>query len=313
MTIALGLIAYGLLMSTFGSRALARLTAQGHAPRFAVAAWCSAIGSTLFAVAAAAVLGVVELVEHMGDSDELLASCLLRLGDMLAGRIGSAAQIISLTTLTLLALATAVTATRLVTSLRHIRFRTHEHADAVRIVGKRKEGNVVIIEADEPAAYCVAGRPPAIVLTTGALSTLSAAQLAAVLAHERAHLSGRHPLILATLRSLTTSLPRTPLTTAACGHVATLLEMCADDAAARSYGREPLLSGLLTLTGAVSPAGALSAAGVAVLARVSRLKAPPAQAIKTRSKAILGATVMMLTLGPLLAATLAALGYVCGP
>ena len=42
MTIALGLIAYGLLMSTFGSRALARLTAQGHAPRFAVAAWCSA-------------------------------------------------------------------------------------------------------------------------------------------------------------------------------------------------------------------------------------------------------------------------------
>ena len=45
----------------------------------------------------------------------------------------------------------------------------------------------------EPAAYCVSGRPPAIVVTTAALGALDDRQLDAVVAHERAHLAGHHP------------------------------------------------------------------------------------------------------------------------
>jgi Zn-dependent protease with chaperone function len=45
--------------------------------------------------------------------------------------------------------------------------------------------------------YCVPGRLPTIVVTTGALAVLEPEQLAAVLAHERAHLAGRHHLLLA--------------------------------------------------------------------------------------------------------------------
>lgn len=49
----------------------------------------------------------------------------------------------------------------------------------------------------EPAAYCVAGRYPTVILTTGALRALDPDQLDAVLAHERAHLAGHHHRLLA--------------------------------------------------------------------------------------------------------------------
>ncbi|MFJ5233821.1 M56 family metallopeptidase [Kitasatospora sp. NPDC088391] len=52
--------------------------------------------------------------------------------------------------------------------------------------------------ADERAdAYALPGRPPRVVATTGMLAALSGPERAALLAHERAHLAGRHHLLLA--------------------------------------------------------------------------------------------------------------------
>ena len=51
-----------------------------------------------------------------------------------------------------------------------------------------------------PMAYCLAGRQPTVVLTTGTLSVLDPGQLAAVLAHERAHLASRHHLLMTVAR-----------------------------------------------------------------------------------------------------------------
>ena len=84
-------------------------------------------------------------------------------------------------------------------SLRRASVKTRAHAEAACITGHRVEGGNAAfgLDATRPAVYCVPGRPPTIVLTTGALAVLDTEQLTAVLAHERAHLAGRHHLLLA--------------------------------------------------------------------------------------------------------------------
>jgi Zn-dependent protease with chaperone function len=86
-----------------------------------------------------------------------------------------------------------------------------------------------LIRRGRPVAYCVPGRPAAIVLSTGALALLDPAQLTAVLAHERAHLAGRHHLLISLTRVLATTFPAVPLFTRGPAEVARLAEMCADD------------------------------------------------------------------------------------
>jgi Zn-dependent protease with chaperone function len=128
----------------------------------------------------------------------------------------------------------------------------------VRIVGHRvgvlgtgvcpsQNVETVVLDAAEPAAYCVAGRPRAIVITRGALASLDDQQLAAVLAHERAHMTGHHAQLVAVLRGLAATFPSVGLFGEAAQQVSRLLEMCADDTAARQHGPAPLLAGLLTL------------------------------------------------------------------
>ncbi len=81
--------------------------------------------------------------------------------------------------------------------------------------------------------------------------------------------------ILTFLTALATALPQLPLFTAAPRAVTPLLEMCADDAAARVHGPRPLLTGLARLTEmSTAPATTLGAASTHVLARAARLVAP---------------------------------------
>ena len=55
-------------------------------------------------------------------------------------------------------------------------------------------GELVVIDAADPQAYAVPGRPGRIVVSTALLRDLAAPQRRAVLAHERAHLRHRHHL-----------------------------------------------------------------------------------------------------------------------
>jgi beta-lactamase regulating signal transducer with metallopeptidase domain len=171
----------------------------------------------------------------------------------------------------------------------------------------------VVIDADEPAAYCVAGRPPAIVVTSAMLAVLGDDELCAVLAHERAHLAGRHLTVLSALRSLASVFPNLALITVGAAEVARLLEMCADDAAVRRHGHAALLSGLSSLV-AAGPVEALAAADIAVLARAERLTARPTVWIRLRAHAALTAGMMIMLAAPLAGPLLALLGLpTCGP
>jgi hypothetical protein len=129
--------------------------------------------------------------------------------------------------------------------------------------GPSKASTAVVLDEPQPAAYCVPGRPAAIVLTSGALAVLDPGQLRAVLAHERAHLAGRHHLLIALTRGLAASFPAVPLFARGADEVARLAEMCADDAAARQSSRPVLITALLAM-GTGTAVSALTLGGAAV-------------------------------------------------
>jgi Zn-dependent protease with chaperone function len=311
VSIAACLLLYSVAVIVVGPPLLQRLTRDGHTPRFGVAVWLSAIGSVLITWLAVAVLVVFDVVRHWNYPAVIALSCVARLRGVMTGQAGIGSQITLLAIAATATAAAAVFGTRLGRTVIRLRARAHEHARAVRIVGRHTyERDVVVVDAGKPAAYCVSGRPPAIVVTSGALATLDENQLGAVLAHERAHLTGHHTHLTAALRSLAVVFPRVPLMTQGAAEVSRLLEMCADDAAARQHGRQALLSGLITLAGA-APAPALGAATVAVLARAERLILPPAN--RSRARAALTAVLAIIAAGPLITVALAASGaLMCG-
>ena len=96
-----------------------------------------------------------------------------------------------------------------------------------------------MLDDPRPAAYCVAGRPAAIVVTSGALAVLDPPQLGAVLAHESAHLAHGHHTLATVTRGLAAAFPGIPLFTRGAAEVARLAEMAADDTAARTSGGRP--------------------------------------------------------------------------
>lgn len=309
MSIASCLLLYSVVVAVLGPRLLPRFTRTGASPRLGVAAWLAALGSVVASWIAAAVTLAGEVVHdanHPGHS--VLNTCFALLGQAAAGRDGVLAQI-GLVALAALA-TTAVTGLvwRLGRSLLRVRSATHQHARMARLVGRRVCGrDAVVLDAPERVAYCVAGRPHTIVVTSAALNALDEPHLDAVLAHERAHLAGRHHLLLAFTRSLATILPTIALFRTGAAEVARLLEMCADDTAARAHGPTTLLDALLSLCGAGPiPSGALGATSVGVLARAQRLATPPDPGHRWRMRLLLGMIAFVLLTGPVVMGVLAA-------
>ena len=155
------------------------------------------------------------------------------------------------------------------------RRRRASHDDVLAVIARPgPAADVRIIDGDRPAVYCLPGRRR-IVLTTGALTCLDDGQLDAVLAHERAHLSGRHHLVLALAAALQRAFPAVGFFAVAARQVAYLVEIAADDAAVRRAPRLTVASALLAVATAGVPAGALGAGGSAAARRIQRLIDPP--------------------------------------
>lgn len=294
MTTAMWLMLYGGTLTWLSPPLLRRLTHTGISPHMGVAAWLTAITAALLAWVGAVTLIAVAALHGLKDSSAVTL-CLELFGfsdhTPLPGQVGSVALILAALFLSAMAIR------RVSQSVLRLRSRSHEHAHAARMIGRPTgRSDVVVVEAHRPAAYCVVGRPNAIVITTAALTTLNSRQLAAVLAHETAHIAGRHHQLLMVLRGLAASLPRLPLFRNGADAVADLLEMCADDTAARRFGSRPLLGGLLTLAGPHPPLPAgLAAAGTAVVARATRLVQPAPAGVRWRQRFALAA-IMAVTL-----------------
>jgi Zn-dependent protease with chaperone function len=306
---ALLMFGYALAVAWLMPALLSRLTARGGSPRLGLAAWLTAMASAvgaaiaaLWFLAGAAVSGWPGLAQ---------AVCRSVAGHVCAPTMYRGALFeLALATATALAVATALGAAwRYGRGVQRAQARARAHGQAARIAGRAMTPvpqhdapqhdapqhdaplhdtrphdarphaaaqRAVVLDAPQPAAYCVPGRPATIVLTTAALAILDADQLTAVLAHERAHLAGRHHLLTGLTRGLAAVFPAVPLFTRGPLEVARLAELRADDAAARRSGRRTLVAALLAMgTGAAVPAAALGATGGATAARVQRLLDPP--------------------------------------
>ncbi|MFE7802067.1 M56 family metallopeptidase [Nocardia sp. NPDC057440] len=291
MNVALCLLVYGGVVALFGPSVLQRLTHSGAAPRLGVAAWLVAVVGALGSWLLAAGMLLVEFATYW-HADVAVRVCVDALSTPVNEAASPTLRAVSFAVAAVVITGAGVVLWRSVLILLRMRRRTLEHARAVLLVGRsRPDLGAVVLDSPQPQAYCVAGRPDAIVVTTAALDALAPDQLTAVLAHERAHLRGRHAALTAFVRGLATILPRVRLLTVGAEEIDRLLEMCADDEAARRHGAEPLLGGLIALVGAgtATPAHVMNAAGTAVVARAERLVSP-ASAVRraTNRTALLG-------------------------
>ncbi|MGK2879619.1 MAG: M56 family metallopeptidase [Mycobacterium sp.] len=286
MTTAMWLLVYSAALTWLGPALLTWITRGGHSPRLAIAAWLTALSAALGGWTVALILVAVAAVHGLRDS-AAVTLCLELFGlsqhSRMPGRLGALAVIAVGATVSI------VMAVKVFRTLNRLRSRSRAHAETAWLIGRRTDRpDVVILDASHPAAYCVTGRPDAIVVTSAALAALDSSALAAVLAHEDAHLRGRHHQLLSVLRALSTTVPAAPLLHRAESAVAELLEMCADDAAARRHGTPPLLEGLLILSDRQPPiSGALAAAASAVEVRAMRLLSPPQSRTRVRYRVLL--------------------------
>lgn len=155
--------------------------------------------------------------------------------------------------------------------------------------------DAVVIDRPEATAFCLPGwRGGTVVLSTGTLNRLTPAEVRGVLAHERAHLRGRHDLVVWAAQSLDEAFPFVPLFRAATEALPRLVEMAADDVATRYAGRRVLASALLRMTDVSTPAVALGVGGSTITCRVRRLLQPRAAGRLRCAAAVAGGLVLVV-------------------
>jgi Zn-dependent protease with chaperone function len=179
--------------------------------------------------------------------------------------------------------------------------------------GDPKVPGALVVDYPAAAAYCVPGLRSRIVISAGALDLLDQAELAAVLAHERAHLRERHDLVLLPFTALARAFPWSVLVQRSYASVALLVEMLADDHAARQRPARELVTALIRVGAAGtpgSPAGTLAVADEdgagaggraegesGVTARVERLLTP-APGLCLAARILVGSTAAVLVVVP---------------
>ena len=329
---ALALLGYAICAAWCLPALLVPLAGRGLSARAGLAAWLVAMASVLAAAALALEFSLTTVAADWPRLTQTL--CRSIAGDACTPAVYESAFYQAGVTALAIALSagTALAAWRYGRRVRRSRRQTRAHAEAARIVGRdlapgmaaAARPGTVVLDDPRPAAYCVAGRPAAIVITSGALALLEPPQLRAVLAHERAHLAQGHNALSTITRGLAATFPAVPLFARGSTEIARLAEMSADDTAARAAGRSVLATALLAVaTGAkypvagqpdqdappsgqrvLIPAGSLAAATHAVPARVERMLRPPRPAAALAVTAALTSLSVLLTVAPAILATL---------
>jgi Zn-dependent protease with chaperone function len=314
VTVAAVLLAYAVGVGTLGARMLARASWTARAPLLAILTYLAAAWSVVAALGLVGLTLAVHATALGGALSQLIGACVLRLRATYATPGGAAVAGAGLILAGAVAVRTALTAA---SHLRVTRRQAQQHAHTARLVGRPEPDlGAVLVEHSQPAAYCVAGRHPTVIVTTGALQALAPRQLDAVLAHERAHLAWRHHRLLAIARISRRALPFLPLMRDAEVQVERLVELHADDAATQARDPASLATALVVLAAAAAtsasasapapapapvpaaPAPVLASAATDAVQRIHRLLRPAEPLARSR-RLLLRAAAAALVLGPL--------------
>ncbi|GAB3530927.1 M56 family metallopeptidase [Phytohabitans suffuscus] len=145
----------------------------------------------------------------------------------------------------------------------------------LRGVGRPRGGGLVVAEWDEPHALAVPGRPGHVLVTTGMLRALDAGERRAMLAHERAHLTGHHDRLVSWAAAAAAV---DPFLASVRDEVAHQAERWADEDAAAAVGDRALVARAVAraaLAGGRPPPATAGTGGSGVVHRVRALTHPP--------------------------------------
>jgi beta-lactamase regulating signal transducer with metallopeptidase domain len=248
---------------------LRRIDLRRRDPALVIVAWLLSMAGAALTAATGVLL--LLLPGHGGSVLALLNDCWLVI------QHGSPPEVEKLTGLLGVVLLCALAVRVLVVFTRGARLRARkrqESYDVLRLAGRAEDGppDVLWLAHATPLAFSMAGRPGVVVVTDGLNEHLRADEVAAVFAHERAHLAGRHHLLVAIVDALRVTLPFVPLFRAAPSAIRDLVELAADTAAVRTCGRAAVRTALLTVTRHGVPSMALPMAHEAVDLRIARLR-----------------------------------------
>jgi hypothetical protein len=290
-TVLLALIAAGTLP---GAHLLSRARWTWRTPRTAIALW-QALGLAWGVASIGALLGFALLPYRHGVIGGLLplradGGARLDVPHLIALMAG-----LALLSVLLVMLMWAV--------VRVLRARRRHRALLALVARDSGLRDTLVLDHDAAAAYCVPGvRSAKVVVSAGTLKLLDQAELAAVLAHERAHVRERHDLVLLPFASLRQVFPGFRLVARSLDAVELLIEMTADDRAQRHRPPRELATALLRFAAArpvAAPSGALSLSelsgdgfggGGPVMARVRRLLDPVPPPLGVQATALAAAT-----------------------
>ena len=310
MTVAAVLVAYAACAGILGSRMLGRARWTARAPLLGIITYLAAGWSVIAALGLAGLTLAVHATALGGGLSDLIGACVHRLQATYGTPGGATVAGLGLT------LAGAVAARTVLTAVTHLRAAGRQalrHAQTARLVGRPEPAlGAVLVEHSQPAAYCVAGRQPTVILTTAAVQALDVGQLDAVLAHERAHLAGRHHRLLALARIGREVLPFLPLMRDAEQQVARLVELHADDAATRARDPRLLATALVVLATAAGPAPVLAAGATDSVQRIHRLLGPSEPLGRARRQLLRAAAAALAVAPVLLALTPAVIALALG-
>lgn len=230
------------------------------------------------AVPAAAVSGILLMaamtavsVQHLRvDVGHLLHACVVAVWN---GATHSGVPVTTALGLIAVALLTHLVRTAALSTAASRQVRRRQHAGLGLLGEGCKQQGYIRVLSEQMFAYCLPGGGGRIVISTATERELDHEQLGAVLAHERAHLRGRHHALVQITHVLSHALPL-PSVRALHQEVSRLVELAADDEACRHFDRDALLTALLVLAVQRTSTPGLAANGPTTVARALRLAEP---------------------------------------
>lgn len=257
-----------LVAALVGARLLRGAAWTRRRPVTGIVAWQLLQGAGLLGLLWVPVVAVAPEMKSGATLQEFVAGCL---HGLLAATSSPGQRIALALALLWSLLGTGRVLVVLVTSSTRARRERRAVRLAVVLIGSQHDHGVRVVPGTAVGAYCVPGRRPLVVITSAAREDLSDPELAAVLAHERAHLRWRHDLVLLGSQTLARAFPFVGMFLSADRECRTLVEMAADDQAARVTGGGPVATALLRSATSSAPPAALSMARTSVHERVERL------------------------------------------
>lgn len=267
MIIVLALLLGAVLAATAARRPLVGLLAAKRDPRVGIVAWMGCVTGVLVAGVAGVVL--LALPDH-GGLGGLLAVCFGVLSHAAVPAWDEGVAAVGVVALVGLILRGAVVARRQAVRRRQERDR-FRFLVALAGLADTVDARVMWLDDPRPVAFSIGGRRGLIAASYGLWASLDPVAVSATLAHERAHLRGRHQLMVDAADALAAAFPWVPLFRAAPPALRELVEAAADRAAVRRHGVDAVRTALTVLSEVPLPHPGLGMGDTAIDRRLDRL------------------------------------------